>query len=76
VEEAPMSRQPFGNSPPVLLKTKARRVPEWMIVNDSAAAPPASPVTVKNRPDEMVTLIPYGAARLRITAFPVLAPQP
>jgi hypothetical protein len=24
--------------------------------------------------DETVTLVPYGAARLRITSFPVLAP--
>lgn len=82
VEEEPVVRQPFGNSPPVALKTKARRLPQWVIVDDSAAPPPASPVIMQAKegePDETVTLIPYGAARLRITSFPVLrleAPPP
>lgn len=44
------------------------------MVHDSAAAPPASPVTSK-LPDETLTLIPYGGARLRITSFPVLSSQ-
>jgi uncharacterized protein len=84
VQEAPVARQPFTSAaPPVLLKVKARRLPQWVIVNDSAAPPPASPATVErrngmvNRPtDETVTLIPYGAAKLRITSFPVLGPDP
>ena len=49
------------------------------MVDDSATAPPQSPVTIPvkeeivNRPkDETVTLVPYGATRLRITSFPVL----
>jgi hypothetical protein len=75
VVEAPVGRQPFGANPPVLLKAKARRLPQWVIVNDSAAAPPASPIAVQAKdraPDETVILAPYGAARLRITSFPVL----
>jgi len=87
VEEAPVTHQPFNNSaPPVALKVKARRLPQWVMVDDSAAAPPASPARVERRDgmvkrpvDETVTLIPYGAARLRITAFPVLGedlPEP
>ena len=76
VEEAPMTRQPFGSNPPVSIQAKARRLPQWMIVNDSAAPPPVSPVSLRgnNLKDETVTLIPYGAARLRITSFPVLGP--
>ncbi|HYW48900.1 MAG TPA: beta-L-arabinofuranosidase domain-containing protein [Bryobacteraceae bacterium] len=75
VEEAPLARQPFNNqSPPVVLRAKARRLPQWMMVDDSAAAPPQSPVASRLK-DETVTLIPYGAARLRITAFPVLGPD-
>ncbi len=83
VKEAPIARQPFQpDNPPVSLTAKARRLPQWMIVNDSAAPPPVSPVVMKvsTNPaawpkDHTVTLIPYGAARLRITSFPVLGPD-
>jgi len=54
---------------PVELRVKARRVPEWKVEQNSAGAPPQSPVTSRE-PIETVTLIPYGAAKLRITAFP------
>jgi hypothetical protein len=82
VVEAPLQRQPFQSAaPPVALKARARRLPQWMLANDSAAPPPASPVSIPAREemtgqiqDETVTLVPYGAARLRITSFPVLAP--
>jgi hypothetical protein len=75
VHEAPLPRQPFNNSaPPVILEAKARRLPQWVIVNDSAAPPPQSPQTSKLA-DEAITLVPYGAARLRVTSFPVLGPD-
>jgi hypothetical protein len=76
VVEAPVGRQPFDRAaPPVSLQAKARRLPQWVITDDSAGPPPESPVSVAGR-DESVTLIPYGAARLRITSFPVLGPDP
>jgi hypothetical protein len=76
VTEAPLGRQPFDrSSPPVTLQVKARRLPQWVIVDDSAAPPPLSPVLAPGK-DELVTLIPYGAARLRITSFPVMGPDP
>jgi hypothetical protein len=75
VREEPVTRQPFNSSsPPVRLEAKARRLPQWVIVDDSAAAPPQGPVTSRLE-DETVTLFPYGAARLRITSFPVLGPD-
>ena len=75
VREAPIARQPFNNSsPPVALEAKARRLPQWVIVDDSAAPPPQGPVTSRLE-DAPVTLIPYAAARLRITSFPVLGPD-
>ncbi len=78
VREAPVVRQPFNSAdPPVLLTAKGRRLPQWVVTDDSAAPPPVSPVVPQAKKgglaDETVTLIPYGAARLRITAFPVLA---
>ena len=80
VQEEPIAKQPINAAhPPVLLKVKALRLPAWTIVEDSAAPPPQSPVVIPAKEDmvirpinEIVTLIPYGAARLRITSFPVL----
>ena len=72
--EKPLGRQPFDSeNAPVEIAAKARRLPEWTLVDDSPGPLPSSPVTSK-RPEEAITLVPYGAAKLRITAFPVLKP--
>jgi hypothetical protein len=57
---------------PIRLMAKGRRVPEWKLDRGAAQAPPRSPAT-SSEPLETITLIPYGAAKLRITEFPVLA---
>jgi hypothetical protein len=70
VEEHLVGQYPFSpDGAPVILKAKARKIPSWTMVNDSAAPPPSSPVA-STEPEETVTLVPYGAARLRVTAFP------
>ena len=70
VVEKPIERQPFrAEASPVEITAKARRLPEWTLVDDSPGVLPVSPVTSK-RPEETITLVPYGAAKLRITAFP------
>ncbi len=69
-EERPIGDYPFSpEGAPVVLRAKARRIADWQLVNDSAGPLPQSPVTVAG-PDESIVLIPYGAAKLRITAFP------
>ncbi|MDE3167778.1 MAG: glycoside hydrolase family 127 protein [Acidobacteriota bacterium] len=74
VKERPLARQPFtAMDSPVEITAKARRVPQWQLVEDSPAPIPVSPVTSR-RPEETVTMVPYGAAKLRITAFPYLIP--
>jgi len=74
LKERPLARQPFtAMDAPVEITAKARRVPQWGLVDDSPGPVPVSPVTSR-RPEETVTLVPYGAARLRITAFPYLLP--
>ena len=74
VKEQPIGKQPFNaEGAPVELTMKARRLTSWEIVDDSAGPLPVSPVTSKE-PEQTVTLIPYGAAKLRITAFPYILP--
>jgi len=70
VEERPVGEYPFSpEGAPVVLKAKGKRLADWKIVNDSAGSLPQSPVQ-SAAPEESIVLIPYGAAKLRITAFP------
>lgn len=74
VEERSVGRQPFSTEgAPVILKARGRRLPVWTMEKSSAGPLPQSPVTTK-QPLESLTLIPYGAAKLRITAFPYAVP--
>jgi hypothetical protein len=75
VVEAPIGSYPFSESaPPVELRVRARLVPEWQAVDGSAGPLPKSPVKSLSL-EETVTLVPYGAAKLRITAFPEIVQE-
>jgi hypothetical protein len=67
---------PFaGEETPLRLSVRAKRVPQWGLEANGLTMPvPGSPVAT-SEPEERVTLIPMGAARLRIAAFPVAAGQ-
>jgi Beta-L-arabinofuranosidase, GH127 len=60
-------------STPVKLTVPAKRVPAWGLVRDGrmAGEVPESPVA-SGEALERVTLVPFGAQTLRITAFPLL----
>lgn len=62
---------PSVQEAPVVITARGIRIPEWTIENNSAGPPPLSPVKSEGDP-EIITLVPYGCARLRITEFPVM----
>ena len=56
---------------PVVITARGIKIPWWTMKNNSADVPPLSPVKPEGDP-EIITLVPYGCARLRITEFPVM----
>ena len=73
--EQAVSATPFDvKSPAVTMQIRGRNLPEWTVNENSAGAVPLSPVKGSG-PLQSLTLVPYGAAKLRITAFPFLQEQ-
>lgn len=70
----PESNQPFKQGDvPILIKTKGRRIPQWQL-NDHGLVEEIQQSPAKTtEPVEDITLIPMGAARLRISAFPTVS---
>lgn len=72
VTEAEIGDRPFSaKSTPVKLQVRGRKVPTWWAEDGVANPVPQSPLT-SDQPEETITLIPYAAAKLRITSFPRL----
>ena len=71
-KETAVGKRPFAvKETPVTIEVEARKIPAWRAVDGVADPVPQSPVS-SEEPLEKITLVPYGAAKLRITAFPVL----
>ncbi len=70
VSESEVGEGPFtSRRTPVRLSVKGRKLNDWRAEDGVANPLPQSPV-VSDEPEETITLIPYAAAKLRITAFP------
>jgi hypothetical protein len=55
---------------PIRITTAARKIPNWKADTDTVVTPLQDSPTPSSEPAETVTLIPMGAARLRLTSFP------
>jgi len=73
----PASEQPFvPDDTPIELKAKAGKIPEWKLDFLGLVGQLQDSPAISNEPIETITLIPMGAARLRISAFPVIGAGP
>jgi hypothetical protein len=70
VTESDPGLQPFARGhAPVTIHATARRVNVWRAEDGAANPLPQSPVN-PSEPEQPLALIPYAAAKLRITSFP------
>ncbi|MES2893253.1 MAG: beta-L-arabinofuranosidase domain-containing protein [Bacteroidota bacterium] len=69
----PAGKFPFTQETvPFILKAKGKIIPEWILdKNGLCDVLPQSPVAATTK-EESIELIPMGAAKLRISAFPVM----
>lgn len=75
--EWPADNFPFTTeSAPITMTVKAKRIPEWTQDRHGLCAVLQDSPVRSDEPEETVSLIPMGAARLRISAFPVIGHGP
>ncbi|WP_307796993.1 beta-L-arabinofuranosidase domain-containing protein [Actinomadura barringtoniae] len=75
-------RTPSGSDPftregvPLELRARARRIPNWRVDRQNVVRTLQDGPVASAEKAETVSLIPMGAARLRITSFPVIGHGP
>lgn len=71
----PKDDYPFTpESAPLEMTASARKIPEWTLDQHGLCGELQASPAQSDEPVERVTLIPMGAARLRISEFPTVAP--
>ncbi len=73
----PASGYPFeAEDAPIQLLAKGKRIPEWQLDHLGLVGLLQDSPVASEEPVEPITLIPMGAARLRISSFPVIGSGP
>lgn len=73
----PANDFPFTtDAAPIMMTVKAKKIPEWQLDRHGLCAVLQDSPVLSDEPVETVSLIPMGAARLRISAFPVIGNGP
>lgn len=77
IQSWPIIRSPVGPVPftasqaPVRVFGQGAQVREWLVVQGSAGQIPAGPVPT-TMPQQEISLVPYGCARIRVAEFPTV----
>ena len=76
-KSGPLPAQPFTpDTTPIELRVKAKRIPSWKQDSLGLVGKLQTSPVKSDQPTETVTLIPMGAARLRVCSFPVIGTGP
>jgi DUF1680 family protein len=71
VKTGKTAEQPFTpDDSPIVLRAKGRRIPQWKLEPNGMIGEVQPGPVKSNEPEEVITLVPMGAARLRISSFP------
>ena len=75
--EGPVAPQPFTpETAPIKLEAVGRRIPGWQADSNNVIGKLQPSPVKSDQADERITLIPMGAARLRVSMFPVIGSGP
>ncbi|MCF8335464.1 MAG: glycoside hydrolase family 127 protein [Bacteroidales bacterium] len=73
-KEWPASNMPFtSENVPIEIRAKAKKIPEWELNSKGLVEEIQESPTYTTQPVETVTLVPMGAQRIRISAFPTVS---
>jgi hypothetical protein len=75
--DGPVAAQPFTpETAPIKLEAVGRRIPNWQADGNNVIGKLQPSPVKSDQPEEKITLIPMGAARLRVSMFPVIGSGP
>jgi hypothetical protein len=76
-KEGDLAHQPFTpDNAPIRLTASGKQIPQWKTDTNRLLEPLQQSPVKSDQPTQTITLIPMGAARLRISAFPVIGEGP